>query len=292
MTKVAITGAGGQLGRRAAELALERAEPANLILVTRTPDTLADLAARGAEVRRGDFDEPASLEAAFAGVERLLLVSTDALDRRAEQQRAAIDAAKAAGLKHVIYTSVPNPVEAHPTGLLGESHRQTEEALRASGLDWTLLRNSLYADMQVPAAAQAAASGRLFSNAGEGRIAHVTREDCAAVAAAVLTSDGHAGAILDVTGPELLTDGERAALFAELSGRPVQLVQLDDAAYAEGLVAAGVPEPMARVLAGFGIAQRDGLLDVRTSVVEDLTGRPATSLRQLLEASREALAAA
>jgi NAD(P)H dehydrogenase (quinone) len=292
MTTIAIAGAGGALGRRTAELALESVDPQQLVLVSRDPSKLADLAGRGAQTRAGDFDAPETLAAAFAGVERLLVISTDAVGRRAAQHQAAIDAAKAAGVRHVIYTSLPNPTPDHPTGPLAADHLATEQALRASGLAWTLLRNSLYTDLQLASGGQAIASGQLVTNAGDGLVAYVTRADCAAAAAAVLTQEGHENAAYDVTGPALVSQAELAAALSAASGTPVELVAVDDEAYTAGLVAAGVPEPMARVYAGFGTAIRQGLLETQTDVVQRLTGRAPTSVEEFLAANRDALLAA
>jgi len=290
VTTLAIAGASGSLGRRTAELALERGvDPAQLVLVTRDPAKLADLAARGAQVRAGDFDAPQTLPAALAGVERLLLISTDAVGRRVAQHTAAIDAAKAAGVAHVAYTSLPRPEGDHPTGPLAADHHGTEEALKASGLAWTFLRNSLYTDLQLASGAHAVASGQLVTNAGGGRVAYVTREDCAAAAAGWLADGGHAGEALDVTGPALVTQAELAAALSAASGRPVEVVDVDDAAYAEGLVAGGVPAPLAQVFAGFGTAIRTGLLETRTDVVERLSGRAPTSVAAFLAAHADAL---
>ena len=146
--RLAITGASGQLGRRTAELVLAQCAPRDVILATRTPSALAEWAARGVEVRRADFDDPASLRAAFAGAERLLLVSATDLQRRIAQHRAAIGAAKAAGVRHVIYTSGSKPAPPNPA-VVAPSHYATEQTLAASGLAWTVLRNSLYAEYQV-----------------------------------------------------------------------------------------------------------------------------------------------
>jgi NAD(P)H dehydrogenase (quinone) len=292
MTTIAIAGAGGQLGRRTAELLLDRPDAAErtLVLVSRDPSKLADLAARGAETRHGDFDQPETLDAAFAGVDRLLLVSTNDIGRRTEQQVAAVDGAKRAGVRHVVYTSLPNPgPDPHPTGALAAEHHATEEAMKASGLAWTFLRNALYADLQVASGAQAVASGTLYTNAGDGRSAYVTREDCAATAAAVLAGEGHEGQAYDVTGPELLTQQDVAAALTAVTGKPVEVVAVDDAAAIAGMVAGGVPEPLAEVFAGFGRAIREGLLDTRTDVVERLTGRAPQRLADLLAAHRAEL---
>jgi NAD(P)H dehydrogenase (quinone) len=291
-TTVAIAGAGGQLGRRVAELLLSRPDAGEraLVLVSRNPAKLASFAARGAEVRPGDFDAPESLVAALAGVDRLLLISTNDLERRATQQTGAVAAAVRAGVRHGVYTSLPSPGPApHPTGPLAASHYATEEALRASGMAWTFLRNALYADLQLGSGAQAVAAGRLVTNAGDGRTAYVTREDCAATAAAVLAGEGHEGSAYDVTGPRLLRQADVAAALSAVTGRAVEVVAVDDETAVQGLVAAGVPESMARIFAGFGKAIREGLLEMQTDVVERLAGRPPQDLEAFFAANRAAL---
>ena len=293
MTKrLVITGASGQLGRRAAEIALAACGPGRLILVTRRPDALADLAARGAEVRSADFDRPASLRAAFAGGGRMLLISTTDLARRNAQHRAAIDGAVAAGVEHIVYTSVLRPEPANPA-LIVPSHAFTEQALAASGLEWTLLRNSLYADYQLPEAARAIAARSFVHNRGAGRVAYVAREDCAGVAAAVLVADGHAGAVYDVTGPHAYDAAELAQLYGELGAHGVEAVALDDAAFIAGLVGAGAGDDHAKygaqLVASFGRSIRAGYLATCTDTVTKLTACPALTLREVLEAKLKAV---
>jgi NAD(P)H dehydrogenase (quinone) len=198
----------------------------------------------------------------------------------------AIDAAARAGVELIAYTSILNPADDNPASLADE-HRATERLLRESGVAWTFLRNSIYSDLQPAGAEAALATGRLVSNSGTGRLPYVTREDCAASAAAVLTTDGHANRAYDITGPELLDAAALAALYAEVGGRPVSVVDVDDAAYAEGLVEhAGLPRPMAEVLASVGTATREGHFDIASDDVERLTGRPPLTLRSVLEQNR------
>ncbi len=274
---IGITGASGALGRASAAFVLEAVDPREVVLTTRRPELLADLAARGAEVRRVDFTDPGTLREAFVGVDRLLLISTDAIGSRLEQQRAAISAATDAGVRHLVYTSVPEPVPANPA-LVVADHAGTEQALRDSDLQWTMLRNNLYAHMQERGIEQAAASSRLVTNGGTGATAYVTREDCAAVAAAVLTQDGHEGRAYDVTGPEALSAADLVALAREIGGRDVELVSVDDAEFMAGLRAAGLPDEVAELVTSFGAATRGGFLANVSSVVADLTGRTPTSL--------------
>jgi NAD(P)H dehydrogenase (quinone) len=280
MPTLGITGASGHLGRLVTQELLDRGVAADdLVLVTRTPEALADRR----NVRRGDFSAPDSLAEAFAGIDRLLLISTDDLATRLEGQRAAIAAAQAAGVQRVVYTSAGNPVADNPVAV-GPSHRGTEEALQARGLNWIALRNALYAEFQVPDFQGAIATGQLVSNQGDGRTTYVSRADCAAAAAGALISDTE-NVVYDVTGTELLSAADKAALAAELGGRPVELVAVDDDAFIAGLQQHGIPAEGAAVIASFGRAVREGYLDQLTDAVQQLAGRPPRSLREVVAAA-------
>jgi NAD(P)H dehydrogenase (quinone) len=290
---VAVTGASGQLGSRVAEGLLQQLEPSEVILVTRSPERLASFAERGASVRRADFDEPASLEPAFAGADRVLLISAthESTPRRLAQHTAAVEAAKAAGVAHVVFTSMPKVDEDHPTGEYALEYLRSEEMLKSSGLDWTILQNGPYAEYLVPRFALALSKGRLTSNAGEGRTAPVSNEDCAAAAVAVLTGEGHAGRTYVITGPELYTQGELAALVEEVSGRPLPLLELDDEAMREQAAQDGIPDPMPKFLSRHLKAVRMGYFNDHTNSVEDLVGRPPRTLRDVLVEHRDELQA-
>ena len=218
MTTIALTGAAGHLGRLIAEQLLDRTDPADVVLITRRPEAVADLVARGASVRTADFTSPDTLATAFTGVDRLLIISADTVGDRLEGQLAAVAAAKEAGVGHVFYTSAPEPTADNPAGVIPD-HRGTEEALAASGLRWTTLRNNLYAEFQLPTLQQASASGQLVTNAGAGLTAYVTRTDCAAAAAAALLLPDPAQ-IYDITGPVGVSSHDLAALAAGLGGSP------------------------------------------------------------------------
>jgi len=277
-----VTGANGHLGRSVAQLMLDRVDPARVVLVTRRPESLTDLAGRGADVRFGDFDDPASLATAFTGGERLLLISTDAIGRRVPQHVNAITAARNAGVSHVAYTSIPNPTPKNPA-LVVDDHHATEQALVESGLAWTFLRNALYMDYRVPEAQQSLTAGVFRHNQGEGRSAYVSREDCAAAAAAVLGGGPeHDGRAYDITGPELLGGADLARLYAAAGGRNVAAESLDDDAFAAGLAAAGLPAEVITLLTSFGAAVRIGALDQLTADVENLTGRAPESVAAML----------
>ncbi|MGD0554112.1 MAG: NAD(P)H-binding protein [Streptosporangiaceae bacterium] len=270
-----VTGASGQLGRLVTAGLTTAVDPGEVVLITRTPDSLNPQP--GTTVRLGDFSRTETLDHAFAEIETLLLISTDTVGVRLEQQRAAIAAAARAGVKRILYTSVPNPIASNPAFVVPD-HAGTEAALRESGMQWTALRNNLYAHMQVPGIRQAAASGRFVANQGDGRAAYVTREDCAAVAVAAMLQSGHENQAYDVTGPEALG----AADLAALAGDHVEVVPVTDDEYVAGLIAANLPEPLARGLASFGAGIRDGHFAAVTNVVHDLAGRPAASLTSLL----------
>lgn len=275
-----ITGASGHLGRRTAELLLdnEGVDAGDVVLVTREPSKLGDLAARGAQVRRGDFSEPSSLTEAFAGATRVLIVSTDVVGQRVPGHVAAIEAAKAAGASLIAYTSLPNPIAENPAGV-ADDHRETEEALEASGVPHTFLRNALYSEYRIPEAQAASASGTFHHNQGDGVTAYVSREDCAAAAAAVLAgSDEHANKAYDITGPELLGGADLARLYGAEEAR------VDDDALAAGIVAAGLPEAAGKLIASFGRAIREGYLDQRSGDVEALTGRAPRTVAEVLAA--------
>ncbi len=252
---------------------------------------MSELARRGADVRFGDFDQPESLADAFAGADRMLLVSAVDLERRSEQHRAAILAAVAAGIRHVVYTSCLAPAPPNPAAI-APSHYATERALAESGLAWTILRNSLYAEYQVPEARRALETGVIAHNRGAGRVAYVSREDCAAVAAAVLTEAGHEGRVYDVTGPQSFAVSELAALVGELGGRSVETVSLDDEAFVAAVEADRRADDHARygarLAASLGAAVREGFMASCTDVVPSLTGRPARTLRAVLEAQLDA----
>ncbi|GIH25906.1 NAD(P)-dependent oxidoreductase [Acrocarpospora phusangensis] len=289
MPTVAVTGASGHLGRQVAELLLDKGEKP--VLITRDPAALEDFARRGADVRHGDFNDPAGLEAALTGVDRVLLISIDITGpQRVELHTKAVQAARAAGVKHVLYTSLPSPEPGNPAAVAPD-HRATEAAILDSGLTWTFLRNNIYAEYQIGTAAQAAASGHLYANSGEGATAYVSREDCAAAAAAVLTSEGHENTAYDVTGPDAIDAVALAALTAEITGRPVEAVLVDDDSFIQGLVGAGIPAEGAQLFASFGASARGGWAAAVSTAVRDLTGRDPKSLRELLTANREALGA-
>lgn len=294
--KIVITGASGQYGRAATDMLIARGLADKLILITRSPAKLADRAAQGCDVRYGDYDKPETLAEAVKGAEKMLLISGTRVGARVVQHKAAIDAAAAASVKHILYTSFigiddpANPAEVR------HDHIETENAMRASGMAWTMLRDAHYADaMILMAGPNVMATGKWFSNAGDGREAMVWRDDCVASAVAVLTTPGHENRIYNITGPDLQSFGEVAALIAQLTGCPVEHIAVDDEAQYAMFDAMGIPRRPVddQYVSGipwnsddmvtFGQAIREGYLELCTNDVERLTGQKARSVRQMIE---------
>jgi NAD(P)H dehydrogenase (quinone) len=288
---IIVTGAAGHLGRLVTERLLERVEPADLILVTRRPAALREWLARGVDVRYGDFDDRGSLRAAFAGGDRMLLISTDAVGRRVRQHRAAIDVAAEVGVRHLVFTSIVNPVVVNPLGANAWEQGMTEAMLERSGLSWTVLRFGNFAELVLPPAATAVKNGKLITNGGRGRIVPISRRDCAEAAAVVLTSDGHSHKTYNIVGPEALSPRDMAALYSELSGKPVKVVQLADAMLHSVLVAIGTPVSTSWAITAFGRAVRHGYFDVLDHDFERLTGHAPVALRDVLLSQRADLLA-
>ena len=303
--RILITGASGQYGRAATDRLIAQGRAADLILMSRTPEKLADRTAQGCTVRYGDFDRPDSLLGAAAGAERMLLISGTRVGARVAQHKAAIDAAAASGVRHIVYTSFigiddpANPAEVR------HDHIETERLIRASGCAWTMLRDAHYADAMILMAGPGVmASGQWVSNAGHGKEAMVWRDDCVASAVAVLTGNGHEGQIYNITGPELQTFADVTAIMAEVTGVALSYVPVDDDAQYAMFDAMGIPRrPVDNLEVGgipwnsddmvtFGAAIREGFLAICTDDVARLTGTPARSVRRMVEENADMLRAA
>jgi len=271
--RIIISGAAGQLGGEAVKDLLAMGIPArNLILVSRTPETLAPYAKLGAATRFGDFAKPESLSAAFAGGTRMLLISigTGAGPRPAAHGH-AIDAARGVGVRQIAYTSWLGISKGDSQGIAGD-HIATEDLLRKSGVAYTFLRNSLYMEILLPQAIRMVAEGKATLPQGEVPVGYVSRGDCAAAAAAVLATSGHDNKIYDITGPALIGVRDIAAAATAATGKPIALIPAEPGA------------PPARGIAGPSLA-------VTSTAVADLTGRPATSIRVFLAQNRDKLGA-
>ena len=291
---IIVTGASGQFGRAAAEQLIERVPPSELVLTTRKPEQLADLAARGAQVRFADFDDPASLTAAFAGGDKMLLISTARAGSRLQQHKNAVEAARAAGVRHVAYTSFVNARKPGNPSVECFDHRDTEIFIEQSGLAYTHLRDSHYAEaVAMIIAPIAIAAGRLPTSAHDGAEAMVSREDCAASAVAVLTTPGHEDKAYDLTGPDLLSIPQAVQMIRELSGKPVAVDYVSDEDMFAHFDALGFPRQASDPvdpdrpwssdgMVSFERAIREGYFAVISNDVEKLTGRKPRALREVL----------
>jgi NAD(P)H dehydrogenase (quinone) len=268
--KIIVSGASGNLGGFTVKELLARGVPASrLILVSRTPDEQKEYAAMGASVRFGDFTKPESLAAAYAGGTRMLLISVggDATTPAAVLLKRGMDAAKSAGVKHIAYTSYVGITRGDVEGRAAD-HKQAEDALKASGVAWTMLRNSIYMDGLIRQAAAMVASAKAEIPPNEYPIGYIARADCGAAAAAVLSTPGHEGKAYDITGPELLGVKETAAAASAVTGKKIEVVP------------AG---PNGRP--GFG---REAMA-FTTSHFKDVTGREPIDVRSLFAANKAAL---
>ena len=280
---IAITGANGQLGRLVVQELL-RTVPANQIIATvRTPAKASDLAALGVQVRQADYTQPDTLRAAFAGVDKLLLISSSEVGQRAVQHRAVIDAAKAAGVKLIAYTSILR-ADTSALGLAAE-HKQTETALQASGVPFVLLRNGWYTENYAGVVATAVQYGAVMGSAKEGRIAAASRADYAAAAAAVLVKEAQAGKVYELAGDTAFTLTEFAAEIAKQSGKPVKYADMPQAVYAAELVKVGLPEGFAALLADSDVAAANGGLFDDGKQLSQLIGRGTTPISQMIAAN-------
>lgn len=280
-----VTGASGQLGRLVLAELRARAPNAKLIGLVRDPAKAADLAAQGVELRVADYNNPASLVAALRGADKLLLISSSEIGRRLPQHRNVIDAAKAAGVKLVAYTSILR-ADSSPMNLAVE-HKATEDYLHASGLPCVLLRNGWYTENYTGSVGAALQHGVVLGAAGEGRIASAARADYAAAAAVVLASPAaaQAGKVYELAGDSAYTLSELAAEIARQSGKPVVYKNLPEAEYKTALEGFGLPPAFAGLLAESDAkAAADSLYD-DGKALSRLIGRPTTTLAEAVAAA-------
>lgn len=299
MGRIIVSGASGQFGHAAASQLLDMG--ADVIALSRNVETLADLAARGAEVRSADFDSPDGLEEVMAGGEKLLLISTTLVGQRPRQHGNAIAAAVAAGVKHIVYTSIMDGGNPDHPAVEQHDHCATEQILRSCGAAFTILYNAQYSEAVATAMAiPALAAGSKPDNCGEGRMPFVSRDDCVAVAVAALTQKGHENTTINVTGPELLTVPQAMAMVAEMAGKPIEIIPVDDEGMYLYFDSLGVARKAADIKPGdaipwasegmvtFGQAIREGYFDVESDAVERITGKKPRSLRNVFEQYRGA----
>jgi NAD(P)H dehydrogenase (quinone) len=281
---IVVTGATGHLGRLIIESLIARGTaPTDIVAVGRSIDKIADLAERGVTVTAADYTDPASLGAAFVGADSVMLVSGSEVGQRAAQHANVVAAASRAGVTQLVYTSAPS---ADTSALiLAPEHKATEEAIRASGVPFTILRNGWYTENYVGQIEQAKATGVITASVGDGRVASASRADYADAAAVVLTTPGHIGATYELSGDVAWNFDELAAAASAVTGVPITFARVS-------------PEEQAAMLAGFGLDEgtvgfvvaldgntRDGLLSATSGDLARLIGRPTTPLQQGLAAA-------
>lgn len=276
LMKFLVTGATGQLGSLVIEQLLKTVPASDVVASVRDPKKAEHLSAQGVEVREGDFARPETLSSAFAGIDKLLMISTSPGNRVAEQQ-AAIDAAKAAGVSFIAYTSAPNAQES--TFFLTEDHRQTENALIASGITYAILRNNWYLENEMGTIQAALQGAPWLTSAGTGKVGWAIRRDYAEAAANVLTHEGHNNKVYELSGP-LLTQEELAAILAEVSGKDIPVQQVDDATYEQVMKEAGVPVDALPFVVGIQTAIREGSLAVDSQDFQNVLGHSNTPLSE------------
>ncbi|MGE6698682.1 SDR family oxidoreductase [Hyphomonas sp. NPDC076900] len=277
---IAITGATGQLGRLTIA-ALKRHIPSSRILaLVRSPEKATDL---GVAARKADYTDPASLEAALAGVDKLLLISSNEIGARTAQHRNVIDAAKGAGVKLIAYTSLLH-ADTSPLSL-AEEHRETEALLKASGVPYILLRNGWYTENYTGSIGSAIAAGALIGSTGDGAVSAATRADLAEAAAVVLATEGHAGKTYELAGDTAFTMADLAAEISRQTGNTIPYSNLPEAEYAAVLTTAGLPEAVAKNLAHWDFLASRGALFDETRQLRELIGRPTTPLADAVRAA-------
>jgi NAD(P)H dehydrogenase (quinone) len=277
---IVVTGASGQLGRRVIEALLNTLPAGDIVAAVRHPEKVADLAARGVQVRLADYDQPATLAAAFQGADKLLLISASEVGRRVPQHRAVIDAAKAAGVALLAYTSILH-ADTSPLPLAAE-HKETESLIRASGLPAVILRNGWYTENHVAGIPMALQYGVVLGSAGQGRIASAARADYAEAAAAVLTQENQAGRIYELAGDESYTLGELADEITRQSGKAVAYQDLPESEFKAALLSAGLPDFLATLLAESDVGASKGGLFEDGRQMSALIGRPTTPLAEMV----------
>jgi NAD(P)H dehydrogenase (quinone) len=281
---IVVTGARGHLGHLVVEgLLREGVAPTAIIAGARNVDKLADFASRGVDVRRLDYTDAASLTSAFAGADTLMLVSGSEVGQRATQHAAAIDAAVAAGITRIVYTSAPRATDTEL--VVAPEHKITEELLAASGLDTTILRNAWYTENYVPTAKQARESGVVMASVGDGRVASASRADYADAAVVVLTTDGHAGRVYELSGDVAWSFDDLAAAIAVAVGRDVVYTPVTPEEQAAILKSAGLNDGTIGFVVAMDANIRAGLLGETSGELSRLIGRPTTLLAEGLAAA-------
>lgn len=280
---IVVTAANGQLGRLVIASLLKTVPASRIVAAVRDPGKAADLADQGVQVRHADYNDPASLDAALEGASKVLLISSNDLGNRVPQHRNVIDAAVRAKVALLAYTSVLHAERS--TLSLAVEHRATEEAVRASGLPYTLLRNGWYVENYTVSLGGAVAHGALAGGAGEGRIAAAARADYAEAAAAVLTSEGAVEQVYELAGDSAFTLGDLAAEVSRQTGKQIPFQNLPQGDYVELLKNVGLPAPLAELIADSDAQAAQGALFDDGRALSKLIGRPTVALADAVKAA-------
>lgn len=286
MNKILITGATGQLGKEVADALLQTVEPSAIAVLARDASKAADLKARGVEIRIGDYSDYTSLVNAFKGIDKLYFVSGSDIPSRVEQHRNVVKAAKEAGVKHVVYTSFQrkNETASSPIAMVAEGHLAAEEALKASGLTYTILKHGLYMDMlPVFMGNKVLENGVIYQPAGEGKTAYVTRRDFAEAGAAVLTGTGHENKVYEAYASKTYSYQDIARILSSLTGKEIAYVSPGTEEFITTLTGAGVPMEFAGMFAGFAEAIKQGEFEDTSHFLEDVLGRKLTTAEEYLK---------
>lgn len=276
--KTGITGATGQLGRLVVENLKRKVAAENLVALVRTPEKASDL---GIEARAFDYEKPEGLAGALQGIDHLLLISGNEIGKRKQQHENVINAAKQAGIKWIVYTSLLHADKS--TLSLAEEHKITEEALKASGIPYTLLRNGWYTENYTGSAPGAVKAGVLLGSAGEGKISSATRKDYAEAAAVVLASENREGKVYELAGDNYFTLKDLAAEISRQTGKEIPYKNLPETEYAEKLKSSGLPEEAAKTIAGFDAGAANNDLFDDSKQLSRLIGRPTTPLAKAVK---------
>ena len=278
--KLLITGATGKFGTKVMEILLKTVPANQLAVSVRNPEKAEVLRAQGVDVRQGDFDQPETLDAAFAGVDRLLLISADGdNETRIRQHANAVAAAERVGVSFIAYTSLANAQESK--NLFAPTHQATEADIVKTGMPYSFLRNNWYLENEISGIQGVLAGAPWVTSAGAGKVGWALQQDYAEAAAAVLSGDGHENTIYELSG-KVLTQEEIAAALGIVLGKEITVKQVDDATYADIMQAAGVPDFVIPILIEIQKSIRVGSLDVESNDFDKLLGRPATPINEAL----------
>lgn len=274
--KILLTGATGHFGGKVVEALLKKVSADKIAVSVRNPEKAKHLADQGIEVRQGDFDKPETLDSAFKGVDRLLIVSTNGdNETRIRQHKNAVEAAKRTGVKYIAYTSVANAAESEL--FLAIVHKTTEEAIKATGIPYTFLRNNWYLENEKSSIKSALAGAPWLTSAKTGKVGWALRQEYAEAAATALAEQGHENKIYELSGKPLSQE-EIVKIVEKLSGKNIEIKYVNDEEYTEIIKGAGVPEAIIPMLVSIQQDIRKGTLDVESDDFTKLLGRPATSV--------------